>query len=76
MNELDTRVLARQNAAPILGLIAGPALIWVGFSHQAPPKVRAALGILGAALVVSSYPQLRHEVHRLFNPTPPPPQLR
>lgn len=66
LQELDTRVLVRQNATPVLSLLAGPALVWVGFSHQGPAKVRAALGVLGAALIVSSYPQLKHEVDRIF----------
>lgn len=66
LTALDTRQLVRQNAAPVLSLIAGPALLWAGFTHEGPPKVRAVMGVLGAALLVSSLPQLQHEVHRLF----------
>lgn len=66
LQQIDTRVLARRNVTPVLSLLAGPALMWAGFSHSGPTKVRAALGVLGAALTVAAYPQLRHEVDRLF----------
>lgn len=78
---MSVKVALRQNAAPVIALVAGPALLWAAFTHHGNVKTRVALAATGGALLIAAYPQIRFAVRSALGvadeakpalPPPPP----